>query len=265
MSAHLAAAVYDWRSLICESDLAPTTRHVALTLSLHMSVRGDSCYPSIKTLAEETGLSMSTVREHLRSLEEKGWLACEVGGGRRSNRYWATEPAGTRQAPHREPVGTPPAAGDEVSIEDPIEEEPSPAAPSSGKLNIVWDLLVEHFGEPATDSEKGDFGKTVKEVTKAIRDVDIFATDDPEHMRIVRHHVDLRVAAMGDYASHRRLRNQWGELGAKAVSEIQIAGRWGPGNEPPNEPQKACPDCAERDPDPECINCGGTGIDGWVS
>ncbi|MBK9181452.1 MAG: helix-turn-helix domain-containing protein [Acidimicrobiales bacterium] len=68
------SALFTWRSAVVESDLASTTRHVALTLSLHMSERGDSCWPSVRTLARETGLDERTVRGHLHVLLEGGWL-----------------------------------------------------------------------------------------------------------------------------------------------------------------------------------------------
>lgn len=77
--------LFTWRSAIVESDLPPVTRHVALTLSLHMNERGGSCFPSHPTLAAETGLHVDTVRTHLAALTKGGWLARVVnrrGSGR---------------------------------------------------------------------------------------------------------------------------------------------------------------------------------------
>ena len=77
--------LFTWRSAIVESDLPPVTRHVALTLSLHMNERGGSCFPSHKTLADETGLHVDTVRTHLAALTKGGWLVRVVnrrGSGR---------------------------------------------------------------------------------------------------------------------------------------------------------------------------------------
>lgn len=88
--------LFSWRSAICESDLAPTTRHVALTLSMHMNERGGSCFPSQETQASETGLAVKTVAEHLKILTEAGWLAKKVirrGEGRGTRvEYSATNP-----------------------------------------------------------------------------------------------------------------------------------------------------------------------------
>ncbi len=66
--------LFTWRSAICESDLHRTTRHIALTLSLHMSEMGDSCFPSIARLARESGCDSRTVQRHLRTLEAEGWI-----------------------------------------------------------------------------------------------------------------------------------------------------------------------------------------------
>lgn len=90
--------LFTWRSAIVDSGLPPTSRHVALTLSLHMNERGGSCFPSLETLTEETGLSKASVVTHLKVLEDCGWLTKEKGGGRRkdgrgiSSTYTATIP-----------------------------------------------------------------------------------------------------------------------------------------------------------------------------
>lgn len=96
MSARLAP-LFTWRSAIVDSELAATTRHVALTLSLHMNERGGSCYPGAPRLARETGLSERAVRDHLGRLVDAGWLVLERRGGQRggrreSNEYRATVP-----------------------------------------------------------------------------------------------------------------------------------------------------------------------------
>lgn len=90
--------LFTWRSAICDSDLAPTLRHVALTLSLHMNERGGSCFPTHDQLKDETGLGRSTVIKALGQLEKDGWLLRTPGGGRRrggngrATEYAATVP-----------------------------------------------------------------------------------------------------------------------------------------------------------------------------
>jgi len=91
--------LFTWRSAICESDLPPTARHVALTLALHMNELGGSCFPGGARLTRETGLSMRTVRTALATLEQVGWLTVTHRGSshhgqkRTANEYEASYPA----------------------------------------------------------------------------------------------------------------------------------------------------------------------------
>jgi hypothetical protein len=71
-------SLFTWRSAICDSDLPPTARHVALTLSLHMNERGGSCFPSLDTQAAETGLHADTVKKNLKVLSDRGWIDKEI-------------------------------------------------------------------------------------------------------------------------------------------------------------------------------------------
>lgn len=93
---HSLSPLFSWRSSICDSDLPPTARHVALTLSLHMNERGESCFPTVATLVGETGLCERTVRDAIRLLGESGWLTKEVRytpvGRQTSNLYTASVP-----------------------------------------------------------------------------------------------------------------------------------------------------------------------------
>lgn len=72
--------MFSWRKAILKSKLAPTTRHVLLTLACHMNAAGESCYPSIKLLCEETGLSNRSVITHLQIAKEEGWITVDVHG-----------------------------------------------------------------------------------------------------------------------------------------------------------------------------------------
>lgn len=84
-------AMFTWRSAICDSDLAPTTRHVALTLSLHLNERSASAHPGALCLSRETGYSLRCVREHLALLESAGWLQLVKKGGLIGERRTANE------------------------------------------------------------------------------------------------------------------------------------------------------------------------------
>lgn len=92
------APLFTWRSAIAESDLHPTTRHVLLTLSCYMNERGGSAYPGSTRLARDSGLNLSTVKEHLRRARDEGWLivlargGSTPDGGRKASEYVASVP-----------------------------------------------------------------------------------------------------------------------------------------------------------------------------
>ncbi len=132
--------LFTWRSAICDSGVAPTARHVALTLSLHMSERGDSAWPAVATLAAETGLSERGVQKALRMLEAAGWIEVVLGGGRRrSSRYRAAVPK------------KPPAAG-EIPPHPPTEKG-EPGAPFPAKREEKRVNVATEKGEPGAPKD----------------------------------------------------------------------------------------------------------------
>lgn len=94
---------FDWQRIVASEDgpESPTTRHVLLTLCMHMSRSGSSCFPSLRTLQGETGLDRSTVVRHIKKSRSEGWLRVEntkgSSGGNSSNRYYATLPTETQK------------------------------------------------------------------------------------------------------------------------------------------------------------------------
>lgn len=96
--------LFDWRSALASpfGPKNPTTRHVLLTLSLHMSPKGDSCFPSIDLLTEESGLSRRAVVTHLRTAADEGWIGKRErpeknGQGWRRIEYFPLIPQGVEQ------------------------------------------------------------------------------------------------------------------------------------------------------------------------
>lgn len=146
--------LYSWRAAICASDLAPVARHVALTLSLHMSEVGDSCFPSQQTLAHETGLCERAIRTHLRALENAGWLVMVRRGGRSgdghtwSSSYEATianrklMPVDSQSQPESE---APQPAYDDMSTGTPIPPR------TSLRTSVVEDSII---ASPSAKAEK---------------------------------------------------------------------------------------------------------------
>lgn len=66
--------LFTWRTAITESDLSSTTKWVLVALSLYMNEKGESCFPSTKRLAQDTGFTERTVCTHLMLACDQGWL-----------------------------------------------------------------------------------------------------------------------------------------------------------------------------------------------
>lgn len=75
------APKFNWQTAVASSDLSPTTRHVAWAVSMYVNHMTNTAWPGATRLARDTGLHISTVRERLAELVEKGWLVKEVQGG----------------------------------------------------------------------------------------------------------------------------------------------------------------------------------------
>lgn len=184
--------LFTWRSAVCESNLGPTTRHVALTLALYMSERGDSAHPGPARLAHDTGLHVSTVKEHLSILTTVGWLAVVEKGGlkgekRRANEYAARIPPEVveTEAPDPEDDGSSTATGSSESAnpsssprapgpqDDPMSPESSPEnfnppTPQGERADHVLAAMCEALGEtPKTRTELRRWGGVALELVEA--------------------------------------------------------------------------------------------------
>lgn len=104
--------LFTWRSVVASKfgPANPTTRHVLLTLGLHMSDKGDSCFPSMALLSDETGLGLRTVKEHIALAAEDGWIGkrerrLKNTQGWKRNEYFAQIPADAETMFHAEQGG----------------------------------------------------------------------------------------------------------------------------------------------------------------
>ena len=66
--------LFVWMRQIRDSELPSSTRLVLLTMTTWIDGRTGVCWPSLTTLASGTGLSRSTVTEHLKVAEKKGFI-----------------------------------------------------------------------------------------------------------------------------------------------------------------------------------------------
>ena len=54
----------------------------------HKNKRYDSCYPSLEKLGEELNVSVSSIRRHVSTLIDAGYLAVESGKSNLSSNYF---------------------------------------------------------------------------------------------------------------------------------------------------------------------------------
>lgn len=190
------APLFTWRAALTGdgSPLSPMERLVGLVLSLHMSERGDSCFPGLARLAREAAVSKSTVTVALRGLESAGFLVRErsPGGVGRTTRYFTNLPelSGSRTVQGgtvREPApNCSPGEQEDVlqlqtdsSSEESVRDD-NPEPPKQRPLDHVWEALVQHFGEPTNDAERARLNQAVKLTRQALKAAGVDVKQDGE-------------------------------------------------------------------------------------
>lgn len=132
--------LFSWRHGILHSDLPATTKLVLLVLSCHMTDVGDSCFPSMRTIARETGLSRRAVITHIKKARAAGWLRVQKRKSRNgehfANNYLVAVPA--------------PIAGGEPQSLPPVEGGERPA----GGGERQWGKVVNDVHFNATGNSK---------------------------------------------------------------------------------------------------------------
>ena len=92
---------FSWRFAVVRSILPATTKHVLLTLSIHMNDLGEGCFPSTVTLAKETSLSERSVITHIMLAVNHGWIRKQIHGysgrGWKHHEYVLKWPEGTER------------------------------------------------------------------------------------------------------------------------------------------------------------------------
>ncbi len=70
-----------WRNMIFRySSLPSNAKLIGAYLSTWMDDHGNNCYPSVKRISHETGLSNPTTCKYIGILRDEGWLACKKHG-----------------------------------------------------------------------------------------------------------------------------------------------------------------------------------------
>ena len=94
--------LFTWRSAFMDKNGPPsTTRLVLLAISLHMTEKGESSFPSYALLASETGLTKRSCMSHVQKACELGWLEVKKrtrdNGSQSSNLYQPCVPGGVNE------------------------------------------------------------------------------------------------------------------------------------------------------------------------
>lgn len=161
---------YTWRAAIIRSDLAPTTRHVLLTLSCHINDAGEPTYPSTLTLADECALSERAVVTHLKLAHSLGWLVVTkhgyVGKAWARNQYEPRLPDSFVPRPKPERKGT---EGRSV---------PSGELEALNVLQCVDDMNAEAGDKKGTEARSAPYGVELStEVPKHVQCLDDGGTE----------------------------------------------------------------------------------------
>ena len=140
------------------NKLTPTERSVLVLLCERANTKNE-CWPSVKSIARDTGFSRTTVQTTLRKLEDRGLLVTIVrnrkGGGQTSNKY------------HLQLGGGCPTPGRGVpNWQDPLFDEQSEEEKMK-KTPSVSDFL----SGGKSGSTTGKIGKSAKDVQAEIPDM----------------------------------------------------------------------------------------------
>lgn len=152
-----------WRGAVLKSGLPPTTRLVLLTLGCHMNDAGESCFPSIEMLCDETGLSKRAVLIHIKVASDAGWILVDKHGygGRKwaRNEYQIAWPDHVGDQPQGGACGAPPC-GDKV-----VHDVPQGGARSD--IGVVHDV---HLNSSSNSTKNSPVASKSRPQQKAIFD-----------------------------------------------------------------------------------------------
>lgn len=161
--------IWDWRRYIMDYVEGSTLKLVLYTLANYMDTAGNSCFPSVETLSEKTGLSKPTVIKHLKKAKEQGWINVKEHGlkGKQWKRheYSAGVPAQVvKQINH---VSGQEKNNQKSPSELPLEPQNTEPEKVVNEFNHVPQKAVKsgtEGGKPSDEGGKTDTTKVVKQV-----------------------------------------------------------------------------------------------------
>jgi GntR family transcriptional regulator len=157
-----------------QKGLTPTRKLVLVALADRCNKDTLRCHPSIRKLADDTGLNPRTVERALTDLEDDGLIQriarARDNGGATSNDY--RFPDVTVSPPPRHTAAPPSGTVTPPEPEERTRREPTPAAaPRAGRndprWDPLWDVLTDGFGPATTKDAQSRRGKAVKTLLEA--------------------------------------------------------------------------------------------------
>jgi len=198
-------------NFIFEDDL--DTYEIAILVNLYRRAGPDGeAWPSLKTIAQDTGMSKPTVKRRLGDLIDKGWVhkqTRKTAKGNRSNLYILTEPVRLRGGVTETPRGdhTDPGVGSERSGvgSDRATEE---------------DTVKDEEVKDKEEEDNGSSSSLLSQKQKDVRDeLERYVDDDPSALevlavKITERHGNRNIDLIGELRSWDRRKLQ----GKKVVS-----------------------------------------------
>jgi DNA-binding MarR family transcriptional regulator len=157
-----------------QKGLPPTRKFVLVALAERCNKDTLRCDPSVKRVAEDTGLAERTVFRALEDLEAGG-LISRVERRRENGSTTSSEyrfPGVTVSVTPRQRVTPPPdsVSPPEPEVEPEVEQDLAAAPRVSRKHPMwdpIWDVLTEGFGPATTKDAQSRRGKAVKALVEA--------------------------------------------------------------------------------------------------
>ncbi len=219
-------------------NLTTNEKFVLLGIANHSRPDGKNSFPSMDTLGRYTLLSRSTVKRCVASLEEKGFIKKQSGGGRKSNIYTicldrdygeivelklvedhsdqghSEPPEGSEETPQQGQV-LDLHQGQALDQEPLYNRNTTEIKPSGKKKDEIWDAIMDACGVNAqtlNSNERGRYNKAVKLLKES------GANADEIYMRVRVYRRKFSGAAVTPIA----VANHWSELDPATVAIEEV-------------------------------------------
>ena len=141
---------------------APDAIGVYTSIRLYADYETGECHPALETVAENLGISVSTVQRRIAKLLAIGAMGKQRTG--RANRYrFPPSRLVTGDRSDRSPV-TDQTGHQEAMNEELLNENQLTREEDAPRRDLLWESFVEVHGEPATKSERGKYNTAVKKL-----------------------------------------------------------------------------------------------------